>query len=179
MLPRKIAGRYAEALFSLAQDKGKIQEWGEELLALAGAINDSPDLHQVLIHPEIPLVKKQGVVTQAFQGKIVPEVLAVLFMLIKKGHDPDLRTVYAIFIERWNSTRRVLPVTVQSATPLSAEQQAALIVALGKRTGATIQLQHTVDPELIAGLIVTMGDRVIDASARNTLEQLRVAMTGI
>ena len=69
----------------------------------------------------------------------------------------------------------------RSASPvaLSEAQVAALQAALTKRTGAAIQLQRTVDPALIAGLVVTIGDRVIDASARTALESLRESMAGV
>jgi F-type H+-transporting ATPase subunit delta len=99
-------------------------------------------------------------------------------MLIKRGHDPEMNVIHDIFVEKWNAVRRVLPVTVQSAIPLSGNQATALSQVLAKRTGASIQIHQSVEPNLIAGLVVTIGDRVIDASARTTLEQLQTAMSG-
>ncbi len=65
-----------------------------------------------------------------------------------------------------------------SAVPLSESQAHELAQALARRTGSTIQLARNVDPELLAGMVVTIGDHVLDASARTTLQELRTAMTG-
>ena len=179
MLPRKIASRYAEALFDLAQQQGKTAEYEEALVALAQVIDASSDLREVLTHPEIPLQQKERLINSAFQGKVAPEVLSLLFLLIRRGHDPDMRTVHDIFVLRWNQVRRLQPVTVTSAVPLSGEQTSALASALSRRTGATVQIEQAVDPELIAGIVVRIGDRVIDASARTVLEGLRESMAGV
>lgn len=179
MLPRRIAGRYAEALFALSQEKKTTSEWEAELRAIGQVIDTSPELRDVLTHPEIPLAQKNRIVEKAFQGKIAPEVMAVLLMLIKRGHDPAMSLLAEIYHELWDQARRILPVNVQSAVPLTTAQTTALTQTLQRKTGATVQLQTQVNPELIAGLVVTMGDRVVDASARATLEGLRAAMTSI
>ncbi|HEY3377394.1 MAG TPA: ATP synthase F1 subunit delta [Armatimonadota bacterium] len=179
MLPRRIAGRYAEALYGLAAQQGKTAEWSQELAALADVMDANPELRAVLTHPEIPRDQKERIVTQVVQGSAGQQVLAVLFMLIKRGHDPDMRLLHDIYTELWNVARRVMPVTVTSAVPLTESQASALTQALTNRTGASIQLSQAVDANLLAGMVLMMGDRVIDASARTTLEQLRTLMTGV
>jgi len=178
MLARKIASRYAEALYDLAQEQGKTGEWEQQLASVAAVMLSAPELRQVLTHPEVPLTQKETVVRRTFTGQVSDEVLAVLFMLIKRGHDPDMQLLHDIFVDLWNHTRCILPVTVASAVALTDVQSAALQAALAKRTGATIILEQKVDAELIAGLVVTVGDRVIDASARTALESLRESMSG-
>ncbi|MHB9131893.1 MAG: ATP synthase F1 subunit delta [Armatimonadota bacterium] len=179
MLARRIASRYTQALFDLAQQQGKTEEWERELATLATVLTSTPELPSVLAHPEIPLSKKEAVLTRAFQGKIAPEVLRVLFLLIKRGHEPDIDTLHQIYVERWNAVRRIVPVKVTTAVPISDEQSRTLIQVLTRRLGATVQLSRDIDPNLIAGMVVTIGDRVIDASARTTLEQLRASMMGL
>lgn len=176
MLSRRIAGRYAEALFGLAQQQQKITEWEQELDALARVMQATPELHDVLTHPEIPLQQKERVVTQAFQGKVSREVLALLFMLLRRGHDPDMQVVHDIYVTLWNAARQLLPVTITSAVPLTDTQVGALSQAISRRTGSKLKLSVEVDNELIAGLVVRMGDRVIDASVRTTLEELRATL---
>ena len=70
MLQRRIASRYAEALFGIAQQQGKTEVWEAELASLGAALDSSPELYQVLTHPEIPLRRKETVLKRAFQGKI-------------------------------------------------------------------------------------------------------------
>jgi F-type H+-transporting ATPase subunit delta len=177
MLPRKIASRYAKALFDLAQHEGKTEAWERELATIASIIEATPELTAMLVHPEVSLADKRRVLTQLFQGKISEEIFTLLLLLIRRGHAPDLSTLHEVFVEYWNAARRLMPVHVVSAADLTEAQVMQLTAALSRQTGARVQLQRSVDPELIAGLIVTIGDRVIDASARGALEAMRATMT--
>jgi F-type H+-transporting ATPase subunit delta len=176
MLPRRIAGRYAEALFDLAEQQGKSEEWERQLDALAVVFAATPELHTVLTHPEITLQRKEQILREAFAGKVAPEILGMVSLLIQRDHDPDIATVHDIFRELWNAARQVVPVTVTTAVPLSDQQRHTLAETLARRLNATIQLHPRVDPGIIAGMIVQMGDRVIDASASTPLAELREAM---
>jgi len=179
MLQRKIASRYAEALFDIAQQTGKMEAWEAELASLGAVLDSSPELYQVLTHPEIPLRSKETLLQRTFQGKISTEIFAVLLMLIRRGHEPDIDSLHENYLQRWNAGRQVIPVTVTSAVPLSESQAQALEQTLARRTGATIQLTRSVEPELLAGMVLTIGDHVVDASARTTLQELRAVMAGV
>ncbi len=179
MLQRKIASRYAEALFDLAVQQGSMAKWAQELNELGSVLNAESDFRAVLTHPEIPQERKAALVNEAFAGRLSPEVLNLLLILLKREHDPDITLLAEIFTEKWNISRQVLPVTVKSAVALSEEQATRLAVTLAKRSGSRIELTRLIDPEIIAGLVITIGDRIIDASALNTLEELRVSMAGI
>jgi len=176
MLARHIASRYTEALFNLAQEQGKTEEWGRQLGALAAVLAATPELRTVLTHPEISLQRKEEILRDAFGGKVAPEIIGMLSLLIQRNHDPDLATISDIFRELWNAVRQVVPVTVTTAVPLSDSQRNTLAETLARRLGATVQLEPQVDPAIIAGMIVQMGDRVIDASALSTLGALKEAM---
>lgn len=176
MLPRRIASRYAEALFDLAQQQGKTQDWGQQLEALATVFAGTPELRTVLAHPEVTLARKGEILRQAFSARVAPEILAMLEMLIERQHELDLATIHDVFTDLWNVSRQVVPVMVTAAAPLSDAQRQALASTLAARLGARVELQVQIDPELIAGMTVRMGDRVIDASAKSLLEDLREAM---
>lgn len=178
MLARRIASRYAQALFDLAQQQHTTEAWDQELSALAAVLAASPELVQVLTHPEVTLARKQEIVERAFQGNVAQEILAMLLMLIRRGHEPDIATVHELFHARWDQARRLVEVTVTSAAPLSDAQAATLTTTLTRQLGAGVLLHRQVDPALIAGMVVRMGDRIIDASARTTLTELREAMLG-
>jgi F-type H+-transporting ATPase subunit delta len=178
MLPRRIANRYAQALFALAQEQNTTAQWEPELASLAAIFDASPELREVLAHPEIPLRRKMEILEQVFHGKVAPPVLMLLERLLKRGHDLDIDTIHAIYLSLWNTARRVVSAAVTSAVPLSDAQAQRLTAILAKRTGATVQLARNVDPSLIAGMVVTIGDRVIDASAAGTFAVLRDTMEG-
>lgn len=176
MLPRRIASRYASALFQLSVEKGTTAQWEGELAAVGKVIATMPELSTMLAHPEISQRQKQAVLQRAFGESVAREVLSLLFLLLRRGHEPDLNLIHEVFVERWNATRRVVPVNVISAVPLSEAQAAALTAALTKHTGAEVRLGRSVDPGLIAGMQITIGDRVIDASTRGTLEAMRASL---
>ncbi len=176
MLARRIASRYAQALFTLAQQQGTVEEWEGELAMLASVITDTPDFSALLTHPEVTLARKQDVVTKAFAGKMAPAVLAVLLLLLRRGHDPAMGLLHEIFVDLWHEAQQVTPVTVVAALPLDDGQVTALTAALTKRTGRAITLTQQVDPALLSGLVVTIGDRIIDASGRTALNELRTSL---
>jgi F-type H+-transporting ATPase subunit delta len=179
MLPRVVASRYAEALFGLAQQQQNTDAWEEQLRALITVFDATPELYTVLTHPEITQARKAEILQQAFGGKVAPEILNTLQLLIRRGHDPDVRTLYNVYHELWDAARQVVPVTVTSVVPLTEAQRSILTEALSQRLNATIRLEPQLDPEIIAGLVLQMGDRVIDASARTMLENLREAIRSV
>jgi F-type H+-transporting ATPase subunit delta len=174
----KIANRYAEALYSLAKECGAEAAWEGQLAALAGILAHTADLLPVLIHPEVPIAQKETVLNRAFSGKLAPEILTTLSLLLRRGHEPDAEALHAGFLKLWNHDRNVLPAVVTSAVPLSPAQAESLATVLARRTGATIQLTQRIDPTVLAGLVVHIGDRVIDASASTTLQHLHATMRG-
>ena len=178
MLARRLAGRYAEALFDLAQGQGKTDEWEGQLAALAAAFAAAPDLLAVLMHPEIALPRKQQILREAFRDRVAPEMQAMMSLLLRRGHEPDIATIHEVFRDLWNIARRVTPVVVTTAAPMTDQQRGNLVATLVRRVGTEVQLEQRVDPEIIAGMVVRMGDRVIDASARTVLEELRAVMRG-
>lgn len=178
MLARRIASRYMEALFDLAQAQQQTDAWEEQLAALAAVFAATPDLCGVLEHPEIPLARKEQILRDAFGTKVAPEIVTLLTLLIRREHELDLATLHEVYRELRDAARQVVPVTVTSALPLSDGQRQALTQALAARVSGTIQLTMQIDPAVIAGLVVQIGDRVIDASARTTLTALRETMRG-
>ena len=176
MLERRIASRYVEALFDLAQQQQQAEAWEQQLAALAGVFTSSPELLTVLVHPEVTQARKGEILQQAFGGKVAPEILHLLQLLLQRGHEPDISTLHEVFRELWDAARQVVPVTVTTAVPLSDQQQQALARTLTARLQATVRLESRIDPDIIAGMIVQMGDRVVDASTRAMLEDLRETM---
>lgn len=176
MLARRIAERYAEALLDVAQQRQTVEQWESDLHALATLLDASPELKPFLRHPEIPRERKETLLRQVLRDSVAPEVLTTLLLLLKRGHDLDMAAILAVYREIRDKRAAVQPATVTSAVPLDEQQVMALTQALTQRTGCTIRLQRVVDPTLLAGMVITLGDQVIDASARATLDELRETM---
>jgi F-type H+-transporting ATPase subunit delta len=163
---------YAEALLGASQDQAEsvvieLEELRSDLL------DAQPRFANLLSSPWVPIAEKDRILTAVLEGRALPTVVNFLRVLNRHGRLGLLPAV----IEQARSTldRRLnrKPVTVRSAVPLDPAQQDALRGKLAAMLGASPVITLEVDPSLIGGLVVQVGDEVYDASIRNRLEQLR------
>jgi F-type H+-transporting ATPase subunit delta len=171
----EVSRSYAEALVNAASADGQVDAVLDELDAiLADVFGRSQSFAALLISPSIRPDKKDRILTEAFEGRAHPMVVRFLRVLNRHGRlgllAPILRQARGI----WDRRQNRQPVTVRSAVPLDDAEQDALRGRLGPLLGgATPILRLEVDPSLIGGLVVQIGDDVYDASIRNRLAQLR------
>jgi len=172
----EIAEVYARALFEAAVDDGVLDRVHEELGEFADALDEDRNLQVFLFSPYFSSEeKKQGVrriVTDA------DERLLNFFELLAERHRmPVLFRIRRIFDDLWAEENKLLSVTVTSATELDQ----GLVDDIGKRieeqTGRQVELSSSVDPDVLGGLRVRVGNMVLDATVRNRLEQLRKQVT--
>jgi len=165
--------RYAEALFQLAQETGQLDWLEQELEALVQITAGAPELRRLLDHPEVPRERKFGLLDRVLAGAVSPVLLSLLKLLVERGRQQALGAIAADFGALADAARGLLRVQVTSAVRLSEEQLERLTKVLSHLTGKRIALESEVDPEVLAGAQVRIGDRVIDGSARTRLERLR------
>jgi ATP synthase F1 delta subunit len=168
----EIAEVYARALFEAAVDDGVLDRVHDELGQFADALEQERNLQIFLFSPYFSSEeKKQGVrriVTDADE-----RVLNFLELLAERHRMPAVFRIRRLFDGLWADENKLLPVTVTSATELDQ----GLVDDIGKRieeqTGRQVELSSTVDPDVLGGLRVRVGNMVLDATVRNRLEQLR------
>jgi ATP synthase F1 delta subunit len=172
----EIAEVYARALFEAAVDDGVLDRVHDELGQFADALNEERNLQVFLFSPYFSSEeKKQGVrriVTDADE-----RVVNFLELLAERHRMPALFRIRRLFDDLWAEEHKLLPVTVTSATELDQ----GLVDDIGKRiqeqTGREVELSSRVDPDVLGGLRVRVGNLVLDATVRNRLEQLRKQVT--
>jgi F-type H+-transporting ATPase subunit delta len=172
----EIAEVYARALFEAAKDDGVLDRVHEELGQFADALDEDRNLQVFLFSPYFSSEeKKQGVrriVTDADE-----RLLNFLELLAERHRMPVLFRIRRIFDDLWAEENKLLSVTVTSATELDQ----SLVDDIGKRieeqTGRQVELSSSVDPDVLGGLRVRVGNMVLDATVRNRLEQLRKQVT--
>lgn len=176
MIHRKLANRYAEALFGAARDTGEIYQVGEELTGLERTIDSSPELYRLLSHPEISVEQKMAVVRQVFNDSLLANVLS-FFRLLLRGQRLALLSAiaeqYKDLINRW---RGVVPAEVRTVIPLTDEQRARLEAALNRLVSRRVVLENRIDPEILGGVVVRLNDRIVDGSVRHRLARLRATL---
>ena len=174
-----MAGRYAAALFDLAEEQSALDAVAGDLEALAGLIRESSDLRRLIRSPVLTR-EEQGRAIQAVAAKAGFTDLTQRFL----GLLAHKRRLFALpeIIETFNAMlaehRGEVGAELISAVPLSEQQIEAVREQLAKSVGRTVRLSTAVDPSLLGGLIVRVGSRMIDASIRTKLHQLELALRG-
>lgn len=172
-----LAGRYASALFDLASENGKVTPVESDLATLAAALDESGDLAALTTNPQLSrAAQAQAIAAVAKQLKLNPLTANFLGVLAGNRRLGKLPAIISAFKAIAAAQRGEVTATVTSAHPLSEDQLAALKTKLTAREGRTVMLTAAVDPELLGGLVVTIGSQRIDASIRTRLNSLAQAM---
>ncbi|MFZ5813738.1 MAG: F0F1 ATP synthase subunit delta [Bacillota bacterium] len=173
MLNQAVARRYARALFDLAQEKGQLDQVAKELELVAAMIQTDGYLRAVMNDVLISPNQKHSLVTKVFGGKVSPLVLNFLYVVVRKRREAHLPEMYRAFMDLANEAQGVVEVEVRSAFELPEETvknlEGKLVAKLGKR----VKFQTQVAPELIGGLVVRVGDTLMDGSVRTRLRRMR------
>jgi F-type H+-transporting ATPase subunit delta len=168
------ARSYAEALLNVAEKDGQADAvLGEIEEILDDVFRAHPEFAGLLAGPSLGHEEKDRVLVQLFEGRALPTVVRFLRVLNRHGRLGLLPMVAAQARALLDRRRNRRPVTVASAVPLDEGQQAALAAKLAAMLGAEPVVRYLVDPALLGGLVVQVGDEVYDASVRAQLERLR------
>jgi F-type H+-transporting ATPase subunit delta len=168
----EIAEVYARALFEAARDDGVLERVHEELGQFADALDSDRDLQVFLFSPYFSSEeKKDGV--RRIVSDADERFLNFLELLAERHRMPVLFRVRRIFESLWAEENKLLPVTVTSATELDEGLVQEIGARIEEQTGRRVELSSNVDPDVLGGLMVRVGNMVLDATIRNRLEQLR------
>lgn len=172
-----LAGRYASALFDLAAENGKVTAVEKDLETLGATLTESADLAALTTNPELARAAQgQAMAAVAKKLKLSPLTANFLGVLAGNRRLGKLPGIISAFKAIAAAQRGEVTATVTSAHPLSDDQLAALKTKLTAREGRTVMLTAAVDPDLLGGLVVTIGSQRIDASIRTRLNSLAKAM---
>ena len=168
----QIATVYARSLFEVAQESGTLDVVREQLGQVADALADNRELSVFFFSPYFSTEeKKQGL------HKVVedadPAVVNFLELLVEQHRMPVLFRIRRHFDALWEDANKLLPVQLTSAVTLDASVAEQLGEAVGKATGRKVELTSEVDPGILGGVVLRVGNSILDASIRNRLELLR------
>ena len=168
----EIARVYAEALFDSAKVAGKLDVIKEQLDQFADAVNENRELQLFLFSPYFSSTEKQEGLAKAIDGA-EPELVNFLGALAEKHRLPVIFRIRDRFDDLWDEENKRLEVTVTSAVELDPELVERIGKEIEKQTGQTVELRSVVDGDILGGLVLRVGNKVLDASIRNRLEKLR------
>jgi F-type H+-transporting ATPase subunit delta len=168
----EIAEVYARALFEVAQQHDRLDEIREELGQFADALNDNRQVAVFFFSPYFSTEEKKDGLHRIIDGGD-PQFVNFLEALVERHRMPAIFRIRARYDEMWNDVNKLLPVEVTSAVKLDDSVVKSIGDRIGEQTGDQIELTTVVDPDLLGGIVLRVGNFVLDASIRNSLEQLR------
>lgn len=168
--------RYALALYKVAEEKGKVEEYLQDLREICDIIDNNKKLYEVIRYPQISTRQKKKIFIDVFKGKIDEELLSFLLILIEKRRILYLREklnqMEKIHLEKKNTVVAI----VKSVIEMTDEQTKRLKEKLEKKYNKKVIIKHEIDKSILGGLYVRVGDDVIDGSIRSKLEEMRALM---
>lgn len=168
----RAAHRYAGALFRVARNHNAVEPIATDLNAVVAMMQETPKLLQVLSHPRITQTRKKEV-AQAIFGTLNEEVSGFMRLLIERDRVDLITFIVRDFGHLVDEWKHEADAEAVSAVPLTQEQQNALVQRLESATGYKVRLKTRVDPSMIGGLTVRVGDRLFDGSVTTQLQSMR------
>ncbi|MCC7023880.1 MAG: ATP synthase F1 subunit delta [Thermomicrobiales bacterium] len=169
------AKRYAQALFSLGKERNTLDAWQSDLALLASLARDA-SIATYLDNPSITAEQKMAVLNSALDNRVQPETRNLARILIERDRTDAIPEIRDLFDAQVRADRGIIIANITTAEPLTDAEQDVIRDRLAEMTGAKVQLAMHVDPDIIGGIIIRIGDQVIDGSVRNKLEKMRTRL---
>ncbi len=172
-MAKLVSKTYGDALFEIAEESGMLDAYLEEVKAVQDALSGNPELFKLMSHPKIGKEEKIKVIEDIFTDKVSGELVGLLRMLVDKEHFEETEAVLEYFEGRVKECKNIGTAYVTSAMELSDSQKQAVEQRLLDTTKyVRFEMHYAVDSALIGGMVIRIGDRVVDGSVRTKLYDL-------
>jgi F-type H+-transporting ATPase subunit delta len=168
----EIAQVYARALFEVANEQGKLDVVREQLGQFADALNDNGDLRVFFFSPYFSTEEKKDGLGRALDGAD-PVIVNFLETLLERHRMPVIFRIRDAYERLWDQENQLLPVEVTSAVDLDDATVTSIGERIGEQTGQRVELTSKVDPSILGGIVLRVGNSILDASIKHRLDQLR------
>lgn len=170
------ARRYAEAVFDIARSEDRLDAWEQDLAAVAQVLSDS-DEAALLTNPAVPPDEKAALIDLTL-ASVGQEARNMAHLLVGRGRAHLAGQILAAYRQRLDSLRGIVHAQVTTAVPLNDQERAAITDRLARMTNQQVTMETDVDPAIIGGVVVRLGDKLIDGSARARLIELKRRLAG-
>lgn len=173
-MAKLISKTYGDALFETALDVNRVDELFEEAQAVRTIFTENPTLLKLLDHPNIMKEEKLQTMKAVFEGNVTNEMLAFLQIIVDKGRQIEIDNILTYFISRVKEYKHIGVAEVSSAVELTDAQKQQIEKKLLETTAyETLEMGYAVDESLIGGLVIRIGDRVVDSSIKTRLYNMK------
>lgn len=174
-MAKLVSKTYGEALFEVAMESGadKASELMEEVSGISEILAQNPQFDELMKHPGIPKQEKLRVAETVFKGRVSDELEGFLEVVISKERYKDLPAIFAYFTDRVKERQKIGIAYIVTAVELTTAQKSAVEAKLLETSGyRKMEMHFAVDVSLIGGMVIRVGDRVVDSSIRTKLDGL-------
>ena len=179
-MAKLVSKTYGEALFELATEEHILEDMTQEVTAVKDVFAQNPELVKLLNHPKIGKEEKLQVVENVFKGRISDYLVGFLLLVVQKDRYQELPGIFTYFLEQVKRINKIGVAEVTSAVPLSDAQREQVQKRLLETTDfESFEMQFQVDPSLIGGMVIRVGDRVVDSSIRTRLDTMAKELSAV
>ncbi|WP_341875799.1 F0F1 ATP synthase subunit delta [Defluviitalea saccharophila] len=171
-----ISKRYAKALFDIAIETNTMDELESQVQMIHQVLESEEEFMQILQHPHILREEKMQLLKDVFSSIVSNELMGLLTLVVQKGRQEHLLEILSTFLDEVKTYKGIVTAVVISAVPLKEEQIEKIKQTLTSRIKKQIQIETQVDPSIIGGLKIRVGDRILDASIYGQLQGLKTSL---
>ena len=172
-MAKLVSKTYGEALFTIAVEEGKELEFLKEIESIREILADNPEFDNMMLHPAIAKQEKLQIIGQVFDGRISKEVTGFLKVIVQKERYGNLREIFTYFTDKIKEVQKIGIAYVTTAVELNDEQKRQVQERLLATTDyRSMEMHYQVDTQIIGGMIIRIGNRVVDSSIRTRLDDL-------
>lgn len=173
-MAKLISKTYGEALFELAVEENKTDSFAEEVQELLKVFSENEELVKFLNHPKIAKDEKIQVMENIFRGKISDELTGFLKLILIKDRQGEIQKIFTYFTDEVKEWKKIGVARVITAVPLQEEQKSRIVEKLLSTTSyQEMEMHYQVEEGLIGGMVIRIGDRVVDSSIRTRIEEMK------
>ena len=172
-MAKLIESSYGDALFELALEQNELDSVAEQVDVLAQSFAENPELLKLLTHPKISKEEKISVIENIFKGRFSDDIVGFLVIITEKDRGAEIENILSYFMAKVREYKKIGVARVVSAVELTKEQKSRVEKKLLQQTSyESFEVDYSVDESLIGGLVIRIGDRVVDSSIRTKLDNM-------
>lgn len=169
-MAKLVSKTYGDALFETAVESNRLDDFSEEAKGILTVLRENQELSRLMNHPQIVKEEKIHLIENIFKGKVADEMVGLMLIIVEKDHFAQTESVLEYFIDRVKEHKSIGTAYVTSAMELSEQQKQSVEQRLLETTKyVSFEMHYDVDTALIGGMVIRIGDRVVDSSIRTKL----------
>ncbi len=171
-MAKLIGKRYAEALFEVASELNKLEQFKQEIKAVSDVLENEPQLKTIFQHPKLSKNEKKDIIKSIFNNRVSQEILNLCYIVVDKGRERHITDISDEYIKLSNQKMGIVEAQAVTAVPMDEEEKLKLQNKLSEKLGKKVLLSNILDKNILGGVLVRIEDRVIDSSVKGRLEDI-------